>query len=304
MSKKYEKPALSFEQQLDKLVARGLVIRDRSSALQRLACISYYRLSAYWYPFRLRDDNGNITGNLEPDTTFEAIIQLYEFDRELRLSVLDALERIEIAIRTKLTYHLAHAYGPFAHTDAVYFHPGFNHNKWLTRIVDETCRSSDEFIRHYQNKYSGFPTVPIWMLTEVMSLGSLSFLYRGLLHTDKKVIADEFSLHHKQLADWLHTLTYIRNVCAHHSRLWNRELAIRSVQNKNLNWLPPVTPRNDRVFYILLMLKHLLNSSSNGDTWTDACTALLHPIVINDRWRIAMGMPESWEEHPVWSINV
>jgi len=300
MPENYNKPPLSFEAQLKKLVDRGLVIRDQTTALQQLSNISYYRLSAYWYPFRTRDEQGHVTSNIEPGTAIETVIQLYEFDRQLRLLVMNALERIEIIIRTKLAYHLAHTYGPFAHAEAKHFHPQFNHAKWLEKIVDETERSSDEFIRHYQNKYNGFPIVPIWMLTEVMSLGSLSFLLGGLQHNDKKAIAENFAIHHKQLANWLHILTYIRNVCAHHSRLWNRELAIRPYQIKDPNWLPPITPRNDRIFYILLMLGYLLNASGNGNAWAAVCTELLEPIASVKRWRIAMGMPENWKVHPVW----
>jgi len=303
MPENYTKPALTFKQQLQKLTDRGLVIQDQGYSLSQLANISYYRLSAYWYPFRVRNEHGHITGNIETGTAIESVLQLYEFDRQLRLLILDALERIEITIRTKLAYHLSHTYGPFAHTDAKHFHPQFDHDKWYGKIIDETQRSKDEFIRHYQSKYKGFPIVPIWMLTEVMSLGSLSFLLGGLQHDDKKVIANDFDLHHKQLANWLHILTYIRNVCAHHSRLWNRELAIRPYQIKDPNWLPPITPRNNRIFYILLILRYLLNASSNGDIWATSCTNFLEPIASIEKWRIAMGIPENWKEHPIWKTT-
>ena len=280
----YQKPALTFADQLAKLEQRGMVIEHRDLALEQLACISYYRLSAYWYPFRQWDKQGNTTNQFNPGTTFSQVIELYEFDRHLRLLVLDAIERIEIAIRTQFTYHLAHKYGAFAHIDPSHFHPEFKHAEWLAKLQKEVERSKDAFIQHYQQKYHGFPTVPIWMLTEVMSLGSLSVGYNGLQNNkklgveDKKAVADRFKIHHKRLVGWLHTLTYIRNVCAHHSRLWNRELAIRDDKSKEEFWLPPMTPRNDRVYYILLILRCLMRPLGNGDAWATDVTNLLEPI--------------------------
>lgn len=306
MPENYQKPALTFSQQLSLLQQRGLVVSDKASALRQLSAISYYRLSAYWYPFRQRDGTGNILSNFVPDTEFNRITNLYEFDRKLRLLVMDALERVEVAVRTQITYHFGHTYGAFGHTDPGNFHAQFKHAVWLSKLEDETSRSSDEFIRHYQSKYDGFPRIPVWMLTEVMSFGALSFFYKGLRNDrragieDKKLIADYFQIHHKRLGDWLHTLTYVRNVCAHHSRLWNRELAIRPDNSKLPEWRAPWTPRNDRIFYILLILRHLLRASGNGDEWACAVSQLMEPFADCDAQRCAMGMPENWKEHPVW----
>ncbi len=306
MTKQYNKPALTFEDQLKKLESKGMVIANKETALIQLSSISYYRLSGYWYPFRKRDAKGSVTGQFEAGATFEQVLKLYEFDRQLRSLVLDAIEPVEVAIRTQITYHMAHTYGAFAHSDSHNFHPKFDHANWLRKLEGETTRSSDEFIRHFNEKYNGFPTIPVWMLTEVMSLGALSFFYKGLHNNqkagveDKKAVAQHFNVHHKRLGNWLHTLTYVRNICAHHSRLWNRELAIRPDQSKSDDWLPPTTPRNDRVFYILLMLRHLLRATGNSDTWAAEITNLLDNFAITQRWRAAMGMPEEWKEHPVW----
>ena len=120
--------------------------------------------------------------------------------------------------------------------------------------------------------------------TEVMSLGALSFGYGGLINDkkngieDKKAIAQHFNLHHKKLGDWLHTLTYVRNICAYHSRLWNRSLAIRPDKTKDPKWLAPITPRNDRIFYILLMLRHLLKATGNGNDWIINTNQLLEQL--------------------------
>ena len=306
MPSPYGKPALTFEAQLEHLKSRGLHVADEASALQQLASISYYRLSGYWYPFRERTAEGVVTNQFRAGTHFNQIMDLYEFDRQLRSLVMDAIERVEVAARTRLTYEIGHRYGPFGHTAPTNFHPKFDHPKWLAKLEDETSRSSDEFIRHYKARYDGFPRIPVWMLTEVMSFGALSFFYKGLKNDqkagveDKKAVSDYFGLHHKRLGDWLHTLTYVRNVCAHHSRLWNRELAIRPDKVKDKNWLPPVTPRNDRLFYVLLILRYLLKASGNGEDWATEVSKLLKPFAQIPSYRLAMGIPEDWSNHPLW----
>lgn len=296
----YSKPALSFIEQLNLLQGRGLVVDNQHFALNQLASISYYRLSAYWHPFWEMDENGNSTGQFRSETTFSEVIKLYEFDRHLRLLVMDAIERIEVHVRTLVTYHMGQRYNAFGHTDSANFHPQFNHALWLSKLEGDIAKSKDVFIEHYKNKYDGFPRLPIWMSTEVMSFGSLSIFYKGLKNEDKRQLASQLGIHHKRLKDWLHTLTYIRNICAHHSRLWNRELAIRPETVRDSAWNAPVTPRQDRVFYILLILRVLLRSNHNGEHWAERCSELLETLVSEKKYRIAMGLPENWKEHPIW----
>lgn len=243
----FQKPALSVEQQIQRLKTRGMNISNLEAAKKLLSSVSYYRLSAYWYPFRVKTQT-QVQSEFEQGMHLDKAVLLYEFDRQLRLKIIDAIERVEISLRTLIVNQLANKYDPFFYAKASNFHPQFNHQNWFNGVMDEVKRSSDEFIAHYSKKYTDFPVVPIWCVTEVMSLGKLSFMLKGLKHDDKKDISSHYNLHHKRLVDWMHVITYVRNVCAHHSRLWNRELAIRPDQTKELHWLPPATPRNDRVF--------------------------------------------------------
>lgn len=298
--KQYTKPALTFEQQLAHLEGRGLAVSNREAALQALSTISYYRLSGYWHPFRVRTQ-GVLAEAFEDDSSFEQALGLYEFDRGLRLLVLDGIERVEVAVRTAVTYRLGHQYGAFGYEDSANFHPRFDHAGWIGKFREEIGRSQDAFVEHYRQTYAGFPSMPVWMVTEIMSLGALSRLYGGMVHEDKRAVADPLGLHHKRLLDWLHVLTYVRNVCAHHSRLWNRELAIRADTRGGIEWRTPITPRTDRVFYVLLMLRYLLRAHANGDNWARECETLMLPMVEIPRWRAAMGFPEQWLEHPIWA---
>lgn len=296
----YTKPALSYAQQVAQLVARGMVVPDPAAAEAFLSKTNYYRLSAYWYPFRVRDADGTVQDHFEPGTHFEDAVELYEFDRELRLLVLDALERVEVAIRTSVTHRLGMVHGCFGHEASANFHPHFDHGDWIGKLRGETQRSSDDFVQHFKSRYSEYPALPIWMCTEVMSLGALSLLYKGMQNSDKLAVAGNFGLHHKRLQDWLHVLTYVRNVCAHHSRLWNRELAIKPRAIAEPAWSPPLLPSHSRMFCVLLMLAVLLDGAGGSLVWRGQCTRLLRRLSASPRWRAAMGLPSAWQDHPLW----
>ncbi|MGP5065019.1 Abi family protein [Psychrobacter celer] len=295
----YSKPPITFAQQITRLEKKGMFFEDKEAAEAKLASISYYRLSGYWYPFRIRNNQNVVTSQFRGGTNFNKVVSLYQFDRKLRSLVFDAIEYFEVAVRTQFTYQLGHSYGAFAHINRHNFHPKFKHYKWVKKLKSEVKRSTDDFIRHYENKYNDFPIVPIWMLTEVMSLGSLSHGYEGLKNNnrEKKHIARYFNLHYKKLENWLHVLTYIRNICAHHSRLWNRALAIKPSTAGDARWSSIDLPRNDRIFYILLMLNHLLKATNNADDWSSSIIQLLRPLADKEEWRLAMGIPESWEQY-------
>ena len=129
----YAKPHLNFEQQLDKLIGRGLTVSNRAVAAGILEKISYYRLSAYFLPFLDQKDIFRI------GVTFDQILELYEFDRQLRFIYFESVEGIEIAIRTALTYYLSLAQGPFGYVNPDHYMRGFKseHEKWLVNVAEE-----------------------------------------------------------------------------------------------------------------------------------------------------------------------
>lgn len=298
----YQKPALNRQDQLNRLQNRGLIIDNWDFGENILAHINYYRLSAYCLPFKLRDNLGNITERFQENTALSDVLMLYEFDRKLRFLLMDALERIEISVKTNITHHLAIQYGTFVLEDANNFHPSFAHGAWISQIQEEISRSKEQFIEHFKEKYIGFPKIPIWMAIEVISFGSLSILFKGLKNTDKQKIASKYSLHHKTLISWMHFLTYIRNLCAHHSRLWNKELAIKPVLDDFRKQIPTdCIPQNNRSFIALLILKYLLKKTGNGLEWTNDCHQLIEPILAKFPWAYeSMDIPKNWNIHPLW----
>jgi len=275
MSKKiYHKAPLAFPDQLQLLENRGLTIPDRDKAISYLKEISYYRLSAYFLPYQVVKDqfNGGVT--------FDQIIDTYSFDREVRLLVFDCIERIEIAIRTQVIYSMALYYKDSHWQDnkSLFITPFYNK---IGNLVDpfsdfqaiiskaKTARTPEVFIKHYIDHYSTPANPPSWMCLELLTIGELSHLYRGLKNnSDKKRIADFFDVHHTVFTSWLHTITYARNICAHHSRLWNRDFAIEP--DKLLkpvgNWISKPFENNKRTFYFICVLKYLLQRANPGNS--------------------------------------
>jgi abortive infection bacteriophage resistance protein len=132
---------------------------------------------------------------------------------------------------------LSFGWGTFAHYEKSLFRRNFDHDQWAASLEVEVSRAKERFIEHYKSKYSGFPRLPLWMASEIMSLGSLSLLYSGLLPDPQRRICSVFKIHHEVLKTWFHVITYLRNICAHHGRLWNREFAIRpEIPHKDSQW--------------------------------------------------------------------
>lgn len=275
MSKRvYSKSPLSFTDQLSLLKSRGLTVTNEARAEEYLKEISYYRLSAYFLPYQKVKDQFN------NDVTFKQIINTYSFDRELRLLVFDCVERIEVAIRTQIIYCMALFYNESHWQDNRnhFIKPFYNK---VGKMVDpygeiqaiisraKTAKRPEVFIKHYIDNYDNPSNPPSWMCLELLTMGELSHLYRGLQRNgDKKRIASFFDLHPTVFTSWLHSLTYIRNICAHHSRLWNRDLAIEPELLKKPvgKWISSRFENNKRVFYLLCVLKYLLDRANPGNS--------------------------------------
>jgi len=167
---RFTKPPTTLEQQIHLLETRGMSIPDHNRACHYLAHLNYYRLGAYWLPF----EADHSTHQFKTGTTFEDVLHLYIFDRELRLLVMDAIERIEVSVRTQWAYHLGHIYGAHAFLDKSIFNNGNQYQRCIKNLKEEIDRSQETFINHYRNKYDDLELPPIWAVVEVMSLGQLS----------------------------------------------------------------------------------------------------------------------------------
>ena len=166
---------------MELLKSRGMTIPDEKRAERLLANISYYRLSAYMLPYKKSED-GMILDAFKTGTTWDMIYNLYVFDRKLRLLVFDAIERLEVSIRTQIIYQLSHKYGSHWQDRPDIFNPPTEitlrdgrkvtvdvYNDIQKHIKEQLHNNKAEvFIQHYRNKYDTPENPPSWMSVEIM----------------------------------------------------------------------------------------------------------------------------------------
>jgi abortive infection bacteriophage resistance protein len=303
---KYAKPPLTLDQQADQLLRRGMV-GDRDLIVSRLQAVSYFRLSGYWYPFRLADpaDPSHREDRFRDGTTFEEVWNRYAFDRRLRLLVMDAIERIEVAVRSQLAYYHAHRHGAFAYATEPRSLPSLQSAERRKRFLEELDRQHDQsketFVEHFRIKYGDqHDCLPVWMACEVMTFGGMLTFHRGCHPDIRREISKPFGVHDTVFDSWLLSLNTVRNICAHHGRLWNRELGTKpKIPAKDPSWKTPVTVGNDRVFCVLTLCKWSLDRIAPQSRWANRLRGLLEefpaiPIV-------SMGFPTNWERCPIWA---
>ena len=298
MKRPFTKPATTFAQQVSLLQQRGMAIPDPARAEFYLQQLNYYRLGAYSLPF----EANHVTHHFRAGTCFEDVVNLYTFDRELRLLVLDAIERIEVSVRTQWAYHLAHLHCPHAHLDSAL---ALKVNHWqgnLHKLTEEVNRSDEVFIQHLRNTYSeALP--PLWAVCEVMSLGLLSRWYNNLKPmATRRVIAAHYGVDEQALESWLRHLSLVRNTCAHHSRLWNRDFTITPTRPRNkpaglaVQW----QPQSRKLYNTLVILLYLMDKISPDHHWRQRLLDLItrHSIAV-----AAMDFPAQWQALPIWRVT-
>lgn len=295
MKPPFSKPALTYGEQLTQLEQRGMFIQDRSEAEFYLAHLNYYRLVGYWLPFEV----DHSTHQFRPGTTFGDVLNLYIFDRELRLLVLDAIERVEVSARSRWAYEVAHRHGPHGYLDAALARDAARYQGNLKSLTDEVGRSDETFIRHFRDHYAeALP--PAWAVSEVMSLGQLSKWFSNLRPMKTRAaIAFGFRLDEGTLQSWLHHLSYVRNVCAHHSRLWDRDFRLTPAipKTKPVGVAAQLVCGSRRSYNTLTILIYLLDLISPSHGWTMRLTRLIEAHTIDRR---RMGFPGDWQEFALW----
>ena len=288
----YAKPPLTYDAQADLLITRGLVA-NRDTLIGYLKRVNYYRLSAYWHLFKLSDNT------FKPNTTIETIWYRYRFDRQLRLLLLDGIERVEVYIRTQLTNIFSLKYGPFSYSQKDLF-PGFDSARFTTflgKVDAQVSNSKERFVTHYNHTYDN-QSLPLWMLAEIMTYGMMFSFFRGTERAIQQAIAREFSISRQVLFSWLLSLNGVRNICAHHGRIWNRELGYKpQLPNKDSRWR---AIQNHKVFYIITLLKHLLSTIAPESQWAHRVTSLI--TTYSDIPLAPMGFPENWGRLELWQL--
>ncbi len=294
----YSKPALTYHEQLQLLSSRGLGYDNKERALHLLEVLSYYRLSAYLYPL--------LEGNKEEHkfkegAKIEQAFEMYYFDRELRLLLLSDIEKIEVALRAKLTYVLSHKYDAYWYTYSGLFSDRNKHLATLSIISNDVGKSNEVFVKNYQVKYIN-SHLPSWMALELVTFTCLSKIFENLKDTAAKAeIAGFFGVPYQLFENWLHVISYTRNTCAHHARFWNREFSISALKpTKTLShsWIDDFGLSKKKAYLYICIIKYLLDRVNPNNTLTTKLKALYskHPNIN----AFALDFPDNWVEQPLW----
>lgn len=286
----YTKPHLTYQEQLELLKSRGLIVKNEQFAIIKLQHISYYRLSAYFLPFQSTKDR------FDEGITFETIIELYHFDKELRILTFSAIEKIEIFLRTSVAYNFSKNHTPLGYTDSENFCCDEKDFEWLmSDITKETSRSKETFVKHFRDSYTD-EDLPVWMVVEIISFGTLSKLYTMLCAQTEKEILNGINLPSFVFKNWLHVLSYVRNLSAHHSRLWNRQFVIKAKIPKHKKEFNGIV--NDKYYTFAVMVHYILKAINDTFEFKTELNNLLDKYPQVDRK--AMGFVDGWEELEVW----
>ena len=293
---------------VQQLLDRGLICFDVSVLCSILRTIGYYRLTGYLYPFRKSNDEA-----YEDGTTLEKIWRIYSFDRRLRLCVMDALARIEVAFRAKvMQYHSAFCNGdPFAYCDPTAM-PGLRGSRFsefldaMDKAINQAASANDPAVIHHNQLY-GRSKVPVWVLMENLSFGDVGKYYEALPPLVQQQVANEFGIWPGAFRGWVNLLRRVRNICAHQGRLWNRKINMSiSYSFGNSQSLADLYAcvsiqsalRYTTLFTALSLCAWMLKSIRPESKWKERVKKLLDDY--SDISLADMGFPSNWRQLRLW----
>lgn len=303
----YSKKYKNDEELAELLISRGLVA-TKQQLLGLFKAVGYYRFSGYLVPFKLADSD-----SYAPKTSFSRVWEIYTFDRKLRLLTMDALARIEIAVRALIAKYHAEAYpsDPFCYRDPNSL-PGLcakRHADLLVSIKHSVKNArTDADIAHLQKTYGITDYPPIWCMLEHVPFGVVTLYYDGLPPLTKQKVANTFFIQPNAFLGVLMTFKNARNICAHHSRFWNRHIPSRIARFLGVRLeLQPLMECLSRqrgnnyttIFSVLSLCAYCISYVRPQSRWTQRCRALLETV---DSFILqGMGVPSDWSNLPLWS---
>jgi abortive infection bacteriophage resistance protein len=295
-----DKDSRTIAEQIALLKSRGMLIKDEQKAAFYLSHISYFRLKGYWW-----DMQTDCTNHIfAPNSCFEDVIARYNFDRQLRLILFDAIEFIEIALRTKLIYHLSQEYGRLWYLDDKLVVNKTKYYEYLSDLQNEFARSGENFVKDFRIKHPA-DNPDVWLIFEVATFGTLSKIYSNLKPQlpQKSLITHEFGLNSiNDLSSWLAAISYLRNVIAHHSRVFGRDILKRPAVPKNPRnqWLQyKVTAVQEKKPFVVISTMVYLCNAINPDN--EIKNKLLSLFKNNQDVPIyKMGFFNNWHTEPIW----
>lgn len=295
---KYSKIPETSEKHCLILNERGLLISNKKKAIHYLETIGYYRLTGYM--FHLQSNDGYHLFN--EGIQFEEVIKIYNFDKKLRSIISEYIEQIEIYLRAKLTNKYSLKYGFFWYNNSILFEDILIFEKINHEIEITFNHPKELFLKKFKLKYTSESLPPSNMALEILSLGKLARLYKALKNQDGKLdIASEFELPSNIISSWLIYLTNVRNICAHHSRLWNKKVTVDrpmfptrekyKFKGENFN------DSNTTLYGIISIIDRLLMSFNPENRFIHKIERIINNYQIDCS---LMGFPSNWKEDANW----
>lgn len=283
---KKHQPPMTIDEQVENLKSIGMIIEDEAYAKKILNDISYFRLIKA-YSLNLKTKNGDYEGNVK----FEQIVELYLFNANFRQIIFPEIEKVEINIRCRIANYFSEQYGVLGYLEESNFASPRYHKDFLDDIDGEIRRNSRApFVKNFRENYDG-GKLPIYALVEILSFGTLSKFYKNMKNPDKKAIARSFGVGYTYFESWIESISYVRNICAHYGRLYNAKLSKTPILYKEYL---EAGIGNNRIFGVLLCLKHLLEKDDHWNLFTDKVEMLFDKYEsVNIK---TMGFPNNWKE--------
>ena len=279
------KSSKSFEEQLEILKSRNLKIDNWDDALETLSNVNYYNLTGYLFPFKGEDEK------YQTGVTFEQIIALYNFDKEMHSLILFLLTEIEQTLKTKIVNSIALAYpeDPCIYEKEEFFKNPTEYQKFI-KDFSRNIRNNKgvDFVKHHINKYEG--KFPIWVAVELFTLGNIKYLHKNISNQLRKQISSQFNISPIILDDWIESLRILRNLSAHNMRLYGYTFK----DAPKLSAIGYHENIDNRLFGQFLLLKYLYFDKEN---WNQKMNQL-EDIISKSKSYVELGeigFPEDWK---------
>lgn len=280
----HDKEILKLDDLIKVLERRWLLIQDKSKAKHYLSHIWYYRLSWYFKYFQDWDDN------FKMNTNFEQVLNIYRFDRYLRLLLLDLLERIESSIKTCLVDNI---WLGLKDKYFIYNKDNYKNLKVFNFTLDylnneiERASKNEMMIRH-NCEYENIWKLPVWILVNLLSFGTIVRILSNFSKENKKSLKNCYQIKVWILLNWFIWLNDLRNYCAHHNRVWNRKIKkLRTYEN--FKWYN----NRDSLFAYLIVINYFIKIISSTSSWKEKLVKLIERYEINIE---EMWFPNNWQE--------
>ncbi|WP_443739005.1 Abi family protein [Treponema sp.] len=296
----YNKPAKTLEEQADLLINRGLNINSREDLIKKLASVNYYKLRGYTYPYQ---DNTEPNSPFLPRNNWDEIWSDYVLDSRLRALLFESISHIETALKTQLTLNMSLGHEPTWYTDKDLFHNDEHFRTNFSELLKDWARSKEKFKEHYENDYNNAQLPPSWIIFETATYGVMSKYYGNLKKSvpEKDFIAQYFGFPHgctEYLKSWLQNLNIVRNICAHHGRLFSRTgIVTPSYPTLPDNWLV-LGFAHDKIYSSICVIKRLLDYCMPEYDFKTKLFDLISTASANQKSK--MGFPAGWENEPLF----